>query len=263
MDCPDCGKPMKVKRLKNNVRVWTCTNDYGRDACYGTVPIDGDEQLSIGTMAEGMARAAFTDSSEHAKKQSSYRRIAGSLGKLRVGQEYLSDTELRTLDDAAAILQRLGDAAEKAKKVKKRLEQEEEARRTKRAAEACQLLDARYESDKLVTWAGNILTLYRLQPGYNLEPIRLDDLERLTRDAASPITRAIRNFLFRAYRDVRDELVSHIVYEKRPVDELVAIVVEKFPTAPLTAQDRAVLDTIEQLVQVEETENVERLQVPR
>lgn len=127
--CPNCGKPMRLVRWmvgEEPRREWRCQD---RDrvidgGCATSEDIPINKSLPVATIAEDMAQTPFSSSKEAQTRQAGFRRVAGSIRKLKGGQKYLSKSELKTLHSAAAIFERLGAAAERAKRVRKRLEEE-------------------------------------------------------------------------------------------------------------------------------------------
>lgn len=219
--CPKCGKPMKIER-ETYGRVWRCTDWYrmSGEACITTVKIPSDMQLSIMEMAEDMARH-FGTSGEHGKKQAGYRRIAGSLEKLDRGKEYLSDSEIKTLKKASMILQRLGDAAERAKREKGRIEEEDQRRREKREKEANKLLDRALDAENMVAMAIEVLALAEINnyhcpwsPGWVK---RMEAKHRAGGSLQKSLEREIRH----QYVHQRKELATSIAWREDPVEDMV------------------------------------------
>lgn len=98
---------------------------------------------TIETIANRMARHAWDGSDRHRRAQTNFRRVSGSITSvIRDAGKYLDSDDQEALRAAAYILERLGQAAERAKRVSKMREQEQERLHGARRAEAEALLDA-------------------------------------------------------------------------------------------------------------------------
>ena len=243
-------------------RVWRCSDWYkfGGEPCLTSLPIPGDERLTIATIAEDMARESFSDSADQGKKQAGFRRIAGGLNKLKEGRQYLSDSEHETLKAAAELLERLGTAAEKAKRYKKKLEEEEKRRIDQRHREAMGLMKEAFNTTDLVAQAVTVLSLADLD--HAPTPLHKSDVERVFNDPRTgPIRTAIGNLVAREYDDVLRSIVSGIAYRHSPVVELVAEVKRKHAEHrdQIRSLNRPLLDEIERVIRIDESDNVARL----
>jgi len=128
--CPECGKDMLI-RYTGHEREWRCKDYYGfRSTCFGRSPISTRTVLTKEVIAEDLARESIINrSSDQQKKQTNFRRLAGGIGRVSHENEYLSESERTALLKASSILDRLGGAAELAKEILKRKEEESEIRR--------------------------------------------------------------------------------------------------------------------------------------
>lgn len=261
MKCPNCGKPMRIVRDQaryDSARVWRCPDwlKLGPDPCHTVIPIPNDEQLPIATIAEDMARQAFANSDHQGKKQAGYRRIAGSLTKLDEGREYLSNAELQTLLDAGEILQRLGTAAEKAKKAKKRLEEEEKRRVQQREQVVREAIAGRFISDDLVAFATLTLALY--SESRRLDPWRRGWIKQIRqRPNTNPeLLTAIKNEITLENTDAVREIVASLSYSHRPVDELVQELTDNVTEKMRDYATSAVIEELKEALAIEQTPNV-------
>ncbi len=265
MECPNCGKPMRIIREETKGqwgRIWRCSDWFKLSAssCLTTIAIPNDECLSIATISEDMARQAFSNSHEQGKKQAGYRRIAGSLNKLRDGREYLSDDELKLLRDAAEVLERLGTAAEKAKKYKKRLEEEEKRRLAQREQEAITLCRDIFDNSDLIELTVTTLTLAALDN--TPTPLCKADVERVFKDAGTGLIKdAITNLVTYEYNEVIRSIVGTIGYRNTPVSDLVEEVKRNHDARcqNIRSLNGSLFQEIERVIQIEESDNVARL----
>lgn len=261
MKCPKCGKAMVI-RLSESIRVWGCQDwdKFGDQYCATTIEIPSDERLPIAVIAEDMAQRAFTDSHEAGKRQAGFRRIAGSINKLMDGWQYLSESEFQALKEAAEVLERLGSAAEKAKGVKKRLEQEEKRRKEQRYKEADSLLARIYGSDDLLERAVN--TLYLAAVNGRLVPFSVEDIERIFKDAGKGrIKESLTNMVTYQYNEMRRELAGDFAWRQRPLEELVKVARVDFngKRALIKAENYQLLDAMKTVIAVDSGSNIERL----
>jgi gas vesicle protein len=242
-------------------RIWRCSDwlRFNGNDCYCTVSIPGDERLSIEIIAEDMARRSFNDSYHQGKKQAGYRRIAGSLTKLGEGREYLSDAELQTLQEAAEILQRLGTAAEKAKREKKRLEEEAKRLQEQREKTAKQALSGRFASDDLVEFAITTLGLHAVANRH--DPWSAGWIKHLMRrpHADESLKTAIKSEIRVEHDDILRDIVSTLAYRDQPIETQVQKLVEDLEDQKQRYTSSAVIRELREALAIEETPNVVKL----
>ncbi len=260
MICPTCGKPMRIVRPGLS-RQWRCSGWHrlGVDTCTTTIPIPDDEQLPIAMIAEDMARQAFANSDYQGKKQASYRRIAGSLMKLEEGREYLSLAELSTLHEAAEILQRLGTAAEKAKREKKRLEEEAKRIQVQREKAASQALSGRFASDDLVEFAVTTLALHAVANRH--DPWSAGWIKHIMRrpHADESLKTAIKSEIRVEHNDILRDIVSTLAYRDQPIESQVQKLVEDLEDQKQRYMSSAVIRELREALAIEDTPNVVKL----
>jgi len=136
--CPKCGKPRRLIGGVGNRRLYC-----NAPGCYSEDTVPPDLKLTVAQMTEGMACDSLFNKSDDQRKQQAKARRAGTTVKGFATSPYLSESEADTLQAAAGILDRLGTAAELAKKELKKREKAEEKRQAARRAEAKKVLDKR------------------------------------------------------------------------------------------------------------------------
>lgn len=136
--CPKCGKPRRLIGGVGNRRLYC-----NAPGCCSEEAVPAAQKLTVAQMTEGMAFDSLFNKSDDQRKQQAKARRAGTTVKGFATSPYLSESEADTLRAAADILERLGTAAELAKKELKKKEKAEERRQAARRAEAKKVLDKR------------------------------------------------------------------------------------------------------------------------
>ncbi len=249
--CPLCGKPMRLERQSRNsgrtdpgFREWVCADFYGLStSCRGRIPVEPTAQIGVNAIAQSLAAfPSFEGSDAQRKSQGTARRLASGIERL-MANSYLSDPEIATLRDAAEILNRLGTAAELAKKILKHAEQEEERRRKARRAEAQKALRERYPLPEGVR---SSLPLVLAMDSVRTERWRTPLQQQLASEMRKPSWRTERNAeagILELIRDRYTEIVSAIesYAEARiePVPTLLAPVFEELDRALREESERS------------------------
>ncbi|MBT3205214.1 MAG: hypothetical protein HOM14_03875 [Gammaproteobacteria bacterium] len=174
---------MPINRAQEE-RSWSCKQMACSRTPGSTIRIPGDKTLSIAEMAEDMALGMFfNNAAEQGKRQATFRRLSCGLNKLQHAKQYLSLTELKTLTDAARLLERLATAAEQAKKEKKRLEIDTQQREQLRRSEAIRLLAVFCHHDDVIEQLLNALTLSDISTGSEsfMADVDTDSIDRLVK----------------------------------------------------------------------------------
>ncbi|MCG7990585.1 MAG: hypothetical protein JAY98_03500 [Candidatus Thiodiazotropha lotti] len=207
-------------------RTWKCTNNSifsTSDSCYFCKEIPGDHTLSILEIAGSFrASSGFSSSDELKKDQANIRRILGGLKKLRL-QPYMSDEETQALATIFNLLERFGDAAEKAKKLKIEEEKAEKARRGKRATQASDTLRQRYDAKDLRELVINGIAITKTSSfSVHLTPDRLVTIQK---NAEHSFSRSYDGYRY-VINEVRcmfdsaiDQIASDIAFNTSPLDE--------------------------------------------
>lgn len=122
--CKNCGAVMRITADDCCERSWKCEKWFtlGPQSCLTLELMPPNVILDVATIADDMVRLPYLTLSELQREQTAYRRIANSLIKLPSGHKYLSSKEHEAINQAISIIEKLGDAAEKAKRMKKRSE---------------------------------------------------------------------------------------------------------------------------------------------
>lgn len=263
--CPTCGRPMRIKRDTRGGharRIWRCPNwsSLGRDTCLTEYEVDPDEQLSTQDIAEDMAREAFGSSQEQGRKQASFRRIAGMLNNME-GLHYLAEDELQALKAAAAVCERLGSASERAKKAKKRIEDEEAQRQAQRRRALDKQIEGLFTATDLVTLAANTLALRQIENRH--APWQAGWVKSLQRKLPADttlldvVTREIRL----EFDDACRHLAGSLAWRDEPVERLMRDTQQQFETARdyVFRVQGTVLDELREMLAVESGANIVRL----
>jgi len=217
--CPKCGKTRRLKGTGSS-RTLEC----GAWNCRGSEPVPADLKLTIKQMAEAMAYESLFNNSDDQRKEQAKARRAASTVRSFAHTGYLSDSESALLMDAAEVLERVGTAAEQAKKELKRQEKAEELRRAGREKEARSVLFPRLELTAQYTESVPLL-LALLSTEYNrgtfhsedrLERDILQELERLDPTLRGSRESAVKYELNNYWRYVTDDALSTISYRPEP-----------------------------------------------
>jgi hypothetical protein len=269
--CPDCGRPLHIKRMSSqlpssgpNQRFFSCTH-FG--CTYSSDFIDGHESLSIETMALDMALGSFfNNAAEQGKRQASFRRLAGGLKKLSHGKQYLSDTELQTLDEASRLLQRLGSAAQLAKKEKKRLELEKQQREAVRLTEARIIIHSFVDHEDTMESALNALTLSDIHSSSLYDrAFSDDDIQHLVKNARpEQILKSLKDQVTQSLQSQINKSADTISFQDQSVDDCVKQLRVKYNEQREASRSlhRQLLEALQTALTVETSDKVERLKTP-
>ncbi|MES9902180.1 MAG: zinc ribbon domain-containing protein [Sedimenticola sp.] len=262
--CPECGRNMRLHRelLRGTWRrEWSCRSvSLSGKHCYGAVAIPGDERLTISAIADDMALQSFSGSYAQGKKQAGFRRIAGGLRNLREGRDYLSDDEHQVLMKSIEILERLGSVAEKAKKVKKQLEDAEKRRLEERSKTASKLASARFGTSDVLALAVNTLALADVLS--TAAPFRAKDVDYIfNRADEGGLKESLSTMIKDDYGDVLQTLVGGVAYKDEPVEALIDRVGDAFDERreAVSKLNQLVIERIEVALMVAASSNVARL----
>lgn len=259
--CPTCGMPMRLVVEAGRQRVWRCSKWYGLggDHCPTTRPVDANKRLTIAEIADDMGQQALSSSQEQGRKQAGYRRIAGSITKLETGRQYLSDDENAALNEAASILSRLGDAAEKAKKVKKPIEEDQRQAVARRSAEALRLLAPLSQSEDAMELIGIALVLFEIvNSRVPWHPASIDVIKRRQRKG-EPFTDSLCREAKREIAHLCQSLAKTIAWrETGSIDDAVHKVREKVEQdrERLLATHHDLVTALHTLLNIEASPNV-------
>ena len=254
--CPQCGKPMRIARSpsRTHQRHWLCT-DY---RCGEIVLFADGERLSIAEITDSMAREALSSSDDQRKKQVAYRRTAGALSKIRNDCPFLSPEEDDALRAAAAVLARLGDAAEKAKKVKKQIEEADRKRRAERRAVAMEALQILLDGDDAMTLVRRALTLAHVVNSPSSYYLESGDRLSRGRKAGQSFSDALVRAAQAALNEHSGEAADSIARSEQPVDTLVATLLQRIEhdQAKITGDNCLLLDGYAEQLRIDAATNV-------
>jgi len=260
--CPNCQQPMRIGRADKS-RAWSCRKMGCIRSSGSYISIPNVTNLSIAEMAEDMALGFFNSSADQAKQQATFRRLAGGLNKLESGKKYLSDPELQTIRDAARVLERLGSAAERAKKEKKRLEKEKEQREAARKAEAKQFIAAFSEHDNVMDIALNALTLSDIHATSRYDQaFNQEDLQSLIKHARpEQLLTSIENKITRSLQAQINKAADTISWQDQSVSDCIKQLRVKFNEHRETCRSahRDLLADLQTAMTVESSDKIERL----
>lgn len=262
--CPKCGRPMTlVQRMSgdDSRREWRCQDrEYViGDACTASEEIPPEKQLSVADIADDMARTSFHSSKEARTGQTGLRRVAGSIKKLKWGIKYLSNRERKTLMAAAAILERLGAAAERAKRERKRLEDEEKERRAQRRIDAEARSRHLFSADDAV---GRAITVFVLAQLCNRHPPwSADWVARLQshRQRGISLRMALEREIEAAFNRLLSDFVDDQAWRREPVAELIAAAKHEYDQIRATIYRDPVIEKLREVLAIESGSNVVRL----
>jgi len=217
--CGKCGKAMRLS-ISGSTRQWEC-----RD-CFFSEPIDDEYKLSISEMAVAILadEGFFSRSDDFKKKQANIRRILGGLRRLRL-DEYLASEERAALSKVINVLDRFGDAAEKAKKLKKAAEDAEKARVSLRQQQAETILMERYSSEQLPVLLrhGYVMSLVNNERFGGLSADGIRHFRTFGNPRYEHVAQAIR----RGFNDEISSLASGVAYSYKPLKPLVDAVIQR------------------------------------
>jgi hypothetical protein len=242
-----------------NRRYWECR------ACHAMNIIAPDAELTIKEMADDMARGFFAGADSQRKKQTHYRRLAGGLTKLE-DRKYLSEREVKAIDQAARILERLATAAEQAKKEKKRMEQEESKRLADRRAQATRMLTESLQqtTDPIETalLAVSISELPLVSHSYVSCGLTVETIARIVeRKKADPLIPALTRVIRASLDEHIRNLASAIEWRDQPVADMVSTILatlsQQRDATRTTHED--LFEAIETAIAVENSDKVTRL----
>lgn len=244
---------MRIRRDSTHSRHWSCP-DF---RCGEVVPFTDGERLSIADIADSMAREAFSSSDEQRKKQGAYRRTAGALNNIREECPFLSAEDETALRDAASVLARLGDAAEKAKKIKKKIEQDAERRRAQRRTEAFTALQGLKDDEDVMRLATTALTIAHVVNRH--ASYYLIDADRIKRSSGQSFREALIQASRHAIHEHIGEAADSIAWrDEQPVDVLVTKLLDQIAhdQASVVDEHRALLEKYRELLRIEDATNV-------
>lgn len=217
-DCPTCGAPRRLEG-QGAGRVLRCRS-WGCKQSPERIP---DDDLTIKQIAEGMALESYYGKSDAKRKEQAKARRAASTVQGFAGSPYLSTSEAETLRAAVAILERIGTAAELAKKVLKRKEEAEALRLAGRKNMARDILLPRLKlPDSIPEALPLVLAMTTADPSasrspLNIETAIIDSLARVDRRLTiKTVEGDIRWELVYAWEYLRDCIVSHIAFSETP-----------------------------------------------
>jgi hypothetical protein len=268
--CPECGGPMHLESSAYG-RAWECDRRQGVGPwCAGVIRIEDDDSLSDLQIAETLARRAWGGSADSAKAQAKYRRLSGPLRDL-AESPYLSRVEKRVLADAAAIVQRLAEAAELAKDQAKRQEKAKEAAREARYRQALGLLGRSFTPDPTRIEASviDLLTLDRYSDdGRFGDYTTIETFDAALRRRAgsdpTPLDRLLRE-LAMAHQDLRDTIARSWSWRTEPIQDLHARLTAELAVLreAILAAPPVFLQGVWRLLAESEAPNVVRLPIRR
>lgn len=246
--CPECGKPRRLTGY-GVTRVLRCRSGF----CYGRdEPIPVDLKLTIKQMAEAMAHESFFNKSDDQRREQAKARRAGSTVRTFASSPYLSESEAATLAEAAEILERLGTAAEQAKKELKRRETEEELRQAARRKIVSDALIPRINMPESIPEALPLVlalaaTKYHYTTPQTVIGSIVDALGNTQR--RDTLEGAIKWELNYTWSAIKDDIISSIAYKDSPDAATMARkLIEEVETAKaspeITAMVAEVLDRI-------------------
>ena len=268
--CPECGGPMHLGGSSYG-RAWECDRRLGIETwCPGVVPIADDEVLSSLQLAEDIARRAWGGSKDGAKTQAKYRRLSGPLRELAASL-YCSGAEKRVLAEAAAIVERLAEAAELAKDRAKRQEKAKEAAREARYRQALGRLGPSFAPDptRLEASVIDLLALDRYSDegrfgGYDAIETFDAALRRRAGDARDPLDLLLRE-LAMDHQVLRDAIARNWSWLEAPIQDLHARLAKELPglREAILAAPPVFLQGVRRLLAESEAANVVRLPTRR
>jgi len=241
--CPKCGAEMQIRRSRTQKggRHYECRNSYRTSApCHEILLINSQTSLSISEMAEDMAVSGISNSTDRRKEQTQLRKLASGLTTQQTHSLYLSEPERETLQQAAAILERLATATEQSKRKLKRREEDRKKQIADRYRKANTAIEDKYpssgQSDRKKILARSIAFYDALGDTYRNSPDAelIEDMTEInTRGpgarwtAQERIESDIKGYLTKW----KEELIERIAHSEKEFDLLMAAVIEKIETA--------------------------------
>jgi hypothetical protein len=245
-------------------RAWKCRQ--GQEAgsgCLGAILLNEEDSLTSLQIAEDIAGCGGAGSEGDAMGQGGYRSLSEALSGLG-RSPYLSSAEKRLLAEAAAIVDRLAEAADLARDADRRKERLEEADREARYRQALGLLGPALAPDpiRLEASAVALLALDRYSGAGQFDdadPVEdADPVQRLQAAAdQNPLDLLFRD-LVSAHQRLREAIARDWSARPEPLEDLHAHLSSELPRlrAAILASPPAYLYGVRRLLADSETANV-------
>lgn len=249
----------QVDHQGDMLRVWQCIH-YQRwtDPCLTEIPVTDDEQLTVDVIAKDMALGPFAHSTAHKKKQAVYRRLAGGLRNLE-GLQYLNKNDQSAIATTMAALERLGNAAEQAKRAKERSEDKAVKTHDRRLSEAYRLTKDLLSVDDLELAAIRTLVLHDIgnlhAPWYAGWTATVHQRTQ----GNSSVVEALRNVILVELDDIVLEFADRMAFRDGAIDSMVEQLRAELAKQWPRFEHNKVIDELREFLAVEQSDNVVQL----